>query len=101
VPLYEYRCLKCGQHTEVLQKFADKPLRICEKCAGRLEKLISAPAIQFKGTGWYVTDYGRKGGDNGSKPRKDKSVPPPTSCDDTTNSAKKTDSGESHHSSAK
>ncbi len=57
MPIYEYQCKKCNAHMEVLQKFSDKPLVKCRKCGGRLEKLLSAPAIQFKGSGWYVTDY--------------------------------------------
>lgn len=62
MPLYEYQCLKCEARTEVMQKVTDKPLTRCRKCKGRLEKLLSAPAIQFKGAGWYVTDYaGKKG----------------------------------------
>ncbi len=61
MPIYEYRCLKCGQRIEKLQKFADDPLTTCESCGGKLERVISPPAIQFKGTGWYVTDYARKG----------------------------------------
>ncbi|HKS97233.1 MAG TPA: FmdB family zinc ribbon protein, partial [Terriglobia bacterium] len=60
LPLYEYRCRQCATHVEKIQKFSDKPLRTCEKCGGELERLVSAPAIQFKGTGWYVTDYARK-----------------------------------------
>lgn len=64
MPLYEYECRKCNAHTEVIQKMTDKPLTKCPKCGGRLEKLLSAPAIQFKGAGWYVTDYaGKKGGE--------------------------------------
>ncbi|HEX8173883.1 MAG TPA: FmdB family zinc ribbon protein [Pyrinomonadaceae bacterium] len=63
MPIYEYQCKKCNAHMEVLQKFSDKPLVKCRKCGGRLEKLLSAPAIQFKGSGWYVTDYaGKKSG---------------------------------------
>jgi putative FmdB family regulatory protein len=62
VPLYEYECRKCGARSEVMQKMTDKPLSKCKDCGGRLEKLLSAPAIQFKGSGWYVTDYaGKKG----------------------------------------
>jgi putative FmdB family regulatory protein len=62
VPIYEYECRKCGARREVMQKVADKPLSKCQECGGRLEKLLSAPAIQFKGSGWYVTDYaGKKG----------------------------------------
>ena len=57
MPIYEYECQKCKTRTEVFQKVSDKPLVKCQKCGGRLEKLISAPAIQFKGSGWYVTDY--------------------------------------------
>ncbi|HKS28184.1 MAG TPA: FmdB family zinc ribbon protein [Pyrinomonadaceae bacterium] len=63
MPIYEYQCKKCNAHTEVMQKVSDKPLVKCRKCGGRLEKLLSAPAIQFKGSGWYVTDYaGKKSG---------------------------------------
>ena len=60
MPIYEYECRKCKAHTEVMQKFTDKPLVKCRKCGGRVEKLLSAPAIQFKGSGWYVTDYAGK-----------------------------------------
>jgi putative FmdB family regulatory protein len=61
MPIYEYECRKCKAHIEVFQKVSDKPLGKCRKCGGRLEKLLSAPAIQFKGSGWYVTDYSGKG----------------------------------------
>jgi putative FmdB family regulatory protein len=61
MPIYEYRCKKCGAHSEVLLKLSDKQPSRCRVCGGRLEKLISSPAIQFKGEGWYVTDYARKG----------------------------------------
>lgn len=74
MPLYEYRCDRCGKRTEVIQTFSEKPLRICPHCGERaLRKLLSAPAIQFKGSGWYVTDYaGKKGeaGEPGSEPAK-------------------------------
>ena len=65
MPLYEYRCERCRKVTEVIQSFSEKPLRICPHCGERaLKKLMSAPAIQFKGSGWYVTDYaGKKGGE--------------------------------------
>ncbi|HVB28894.1 MAG TPA: FmdB family zinc ribbon protein [Terriglobia bacterium] len=68
LPLYEYRCGKCGSRIEKIQKFSDAPLTVCEKCGGELARLLSAPAIQFKGTGWYVTDYARKssGGESSS-----------------------------------
>jgi putative FmdB family regulatory protein len=60
MPIYEYECQKCKTKTEVFQKLSDKPIVKCTKCGGRLEKQISAPAIQFKGSGWYVTDYAAK-----------------------------------------
>src|SRR5262245_27138243 len=58
MPLYEYRCEKCGRF-ESLQKFSDAPLQACPTCGAPVERLISAPAFQFKGSGWYVTDYAR------------------------------------------
>jgi putative FmdB family regulatory protein len=61
MPLYDYRCNLCGETFEVIQKFSDDPLRVHEGCGGEVERLISAPALQFKGTGWYVTDYARGG----------------------------------------
>jgi putative FmdB family regulatory protein len=64
MPLYDYRCNHCGETFEVRQKFADPVLTVHEGCGGELERLISLSALQFKGTGWYVTDYGR----NGKKP---------------------------------
>lgn len=65
MPLYEYRCQTCGRNQEVLQKMSDPPLKVCEVCGGEMKRLVSAPAVQFKGTGWYVTDYAKKGGDGG------------------------------------
>lgn len=67
MPIYEYECRKCKAHTEAFQKVTDKPLTKCPKCGGRLEKRISAPAIQFKGSGWYVTDYGKATKDSKSE----------------------------------
>ncbi len=61
MPLYEYECSGCGERFEVIQKFSDKPVKTCRKCGGKVERLISSAAIQFKGTGWYVTDYAKKG----------------------------------------
>jgi putative FmdB family regulatory protein len=61
MPIYEYACGKCGKTIEVLQKMSDNPLRKHAGCGGSLSKLISASGFQFKGTGWYVTDYARKG----------------------------------------
>ncbi len=61
MPIYEFECRKCKDHLEVFQKMSDKPPVKCRKCGGRLEKLVSASAIQFKGSGWYVTDYAGNG----------------------------------------
>ncbi|MEN6559145.1 MAG: FmdB family zinc ribbon protein [Acidobacteriota bacterium] len=60
MPIYEYQCKKCRETTEVLQKAKDKPLEKCPKCGGPVAKRISSPAIQFKGSGWYITDYAKK-----------------------------------------
>ncbi|MGH9358348.1 MAG: FmdB family zinc ribbon protein [Terriglobia bacterium] len=68
MPLYEYRCKDCGAILEKIQKFSDPPLRKCGKCGGKLEQMLSSPAIQFKGTGWYVTDYARKSSSESVKP---------------------------------
>jgi len=67
VPLYEYKCLKCGRKTEKIENMAGPHLKKCPHCGGKVEALFSAPAIQFKGSGWYVTDYGGKksGSDSG------------------------------------
>jgi putative FmdB family regulatory protein len=60
MPLYEYECQSCHRRLERIQKFSDPPLEVCPHCGGRLEKMVSSPAFQFKGSGWYVTDYARK-----------------------------------------
>ena len=61
MPLYEYECTECGHRTELLQRHGDPPLDKCPECGSAVRKLFSAPAVQFKGTGWYVTDYAGKG----------------------------------------
>jgi putative FmdB family regulatory protein len=73
MPLYEYQCKKCGHRFEKIQKFSDKMMKKCPDCGGPVEQMISAPAVQFKGSGWYVTDYARKSAassDGGSKESK-------------------------------
>jgi len=59
MPIYEYECRKCKAHIEGFKKVSDKPPSKCRNCGGKLERKISAPAIQFKGSGWYVTDYAK------------------------------------------
>ena len=66
MPLYEYECRRCHHRFERIQKFSDPRIKKCPNCRGGVRKLISAPGIQFKGTGWYVTDYGRKKGSEAS-----------------------------------
>jgi putative FmdB family regulatory protein len=65
MPIYEYQCQSCGKRTEQLQRMDAPPLAACPECGGPVKKLISSPAVQFKGSGWYVTDYARKGGGGG------------------------------------
>ena len=64
MPLYEYQCPTCGRF-ELIQKFSDAPLNACPTCGREVQKLLSAPAIQFKGSGWYITDYARAGKNDG------------------------------------
>lgn len=76
MPLYEYQCEKCGHRFEKIQKFSDKLVKKCPECGGKVEQVISAPAVQFKGSGWYVTDYAKKSSgssssDGGKEARKD------------------------------
>lgn len=108
MPLYEYHCLKCGRF-ETLQKFSEGPLAACPTCGGAVERLISAPAFQFKGSGFYITDYGKSGSDaagskesgskeseskssdtaSGSKSTKEASTPPSADSKSSTNSPPK------------
>jgi putative FmdB family regulatory protein len=64
LPLYEYKCKKCGRKVEKIRKFSDPPLITCEFCGGELDQLLSSPAIRFKGSGWYVNDYAKKSSDS-------------------------------------
>jgi putative FmdB family regulatory protein len=80
MPIYEFQCRKCGARLEVLQKMNDKQPVKCKQCGGRLERLQSAPAIQFKGSGWYVTDYASNGRKAAEKADKEPAVS--TSSDD-------------------
>jgi putative FmdB family regulatory protein len=75
LPLYEYRCLKCDRHTEKIEKMDGPHLKKCPHCGGKMESVITAAAIQFKGAGWYVNDYGKKtsGGDAAKSDKAEKS----------------------------
>jgi putative FmdB family regulatory protein len=90
MPLYEYRCTQCRNTVEVLQKAKDKPPEKCPKCGGPLRKIISSPAIQFKGSGWYITDYAKK---NSPTPEA-KPETKPESAKETTGAAKPPSSGQ-------
>jgi putative FmdB family regulatory protein len=86
MPLYEYRCEGCGERFEVMQKFSDKPITTHDKCGGSVHRLLSAPALQFKGSGWYVNDYAKSSkaeGDGASK--KEDSAPAKTSTSESAN----------------
>ena len=67
MPLYEYQCQKCGLRFERIQRFSDPLVKKCPECGGKVEQLLSAPAVQFKGSGWYVTDYAKKSAGSSSK----------------------------------
>jgi putative FmdB family regulatory protein len=73
MPIREYKCKECGNYIEVIQGINEKPLEKCEKCGGKLEKLISNSSFVLKGSGWYKTDYGSSGNENKSKKSKDES----------------------------
>ena len=79
MPLYEYQCESCSTRFERIQKFSDPPVETCPKCAGPVKKLPSSPAIQFKGSGWYITDYAKKSSGDGAKSG-DGSKPPSTAA---------------------
>ena len=118
MPLYEYQCEHCAHRCEQLRKFSDPPLTTCPECGGPVRKLPSAPAIQFKGTGWYITDYARKSGDgksaeggndaesaksaNGAdgKPSSDGKDSPNASSDSKTSDAKTSDTSTSDSGTA-
>ena len=68
MPLYEYQCTKCKRRTEKIENVSGPHLKKCPHCGGKVDPMISAPAIQFKGSGWYVTDYAGKGGDGDTAP---------------------------------
>ena len=91
MPIYEYSCKKCGKTIEVIQKFSDSPLKKHQGCGGALTKLISAAGFQFKGTGWYVTDYARKGRTSDSDGKETKETKESSSSTDKKETAAKTE----------
>jgi putative FmdB family regulatory protein len=95
VPLYEYKCLKCGRNTEKIENVAGPHLKKCPHCGGKVEALISAPAIQFKGSGWYVTDYAGKkpSGDSGGRGEKPATESKESAKDSGTKESAEKDSG--------
>lgn len=106
MPLYEYLCKKCGHRFEKLRMFSDKPIKKCPECGGAVEQLISASAVQFKGSGWYVTDYAKKGSTSASSPSSSSSDTESSSKDtseskDSKDTKKKDDKPKSESSSKK
>ena len=99
MPIYEYACKKCGKTIEVIQKFSDPPLRKHKECGGALTKLISAAGFQFKGTGWYVTDYAKKSGGPASETKDAAPKSDSSSTESSTPTAAKTKSEPSKKSS--
>jgi putative FmdB family regulatory protein len=97
MPLYEYACHRCGKTFEIIQKFSDAPLTVHEECGGDVERLISAPTFQFKGTGWYVTDYAKSGksGANGKNGKNESKSSEPAKTESKTDSKPSTPSSSS------
>src|SRR5215472_8608605 len=99
MPLYEYECQVEGNRFEVIQKFSDAPLTVCPTCGGPVRRLISSPAIQFKGSGWYITDYARKG-NTGSDSSSSKSNGSGSSSSSSSNGSSGTSSSSSDSSNS-
>ena len=101
MPLYEYECEACGKRFEIIQKFSDSPAEACRLCAkGPVRRLMSSPAIQFKGSGWYITDYSQKGKSSDASSSTD-GKGSKESTDSKTTPAAKTDSGGAGDSASK
>jgi putative FmdB family regulatory protein len=98
LPIYEYKCEGCGDVFEVIQKFADEPLTVHEKCGGHVHRLMSAPSFQFKGSGWYVTDYAKG---NASGPPKAESSKGDSGKSEGKSDSAKTESSDKSDSSSK
>jgi putative FmdB family regulatory protein len=98
MPLYEYQCEACAHRFERIQKFSDPPIDTCPTCGGAVRKLISSPAIQFKGSGWYITDYAKKSSGDGGKASGDGGKPAPSSGTSSTTDSSSTSSTSSSKS---
>jgi putative FmdB family regulatory protein len=106
VPLYEYKCERCGKQFEVIEKFSDAPRTTHDNCGGAVHRLLSAPALQFKGSGWYITDYAKSGGgkgasDNGAPAKSDSGTGKTGSETSSTPSSSTSDSKSGSDSSTK
>lgn len=84
MPIYEYKCADCGARTEKRQSVSDEPLTVCENCGGKLEKQWSLSGFQFKGAGWYVTDYSGKKGDTAAEKKNGNTTTEKTSPSEST-----------------
>lgn len=101
MPLYEYECDNCGHRFEVIQKFSDEPVKTCPKCQGAVRKLLSSPAIQFKGSGWYITDYAKKSGSGAAPARSEGTSSEKSSESSTSSSSSSSDSAAKSEAPAK
>jgi len=101
MPLYEYKCEACGNRFEKIVKFSDPPLETCPKCGGKVEKLLSSPAFQFKGSGWYITDYAKKSSPDGSSGKSASDSASTASSETKSDSATKSDSSPAPAASTK
>jgi len=94
MPLYEYQCGACGQRFEVIQKFSDPPAEVCRKCGkGPVERLFSSPAIQFKGSGWYITDYAKKSSPDATSTKSDSSTKTETKSTESSSTSESSSTG--------
>lgn len=102
MPIYEYECLQCGKRTELLQRMGEAPMAACPHCGGEVRKLISAPAFQFKGSGFYKTDYvDKKDGGSAGKPESKPESKPEGKSESKSESSSTTASSESKSTAAK
>src|SRR4249919_3395573 len=99
MPIYEYRCFDCGHQFELMQKFSDPPAETCTSCSGTVQKLISRSAFHLKGSGWYVTDYGRNGSVDGKATGKNDSEGSTESGDTKSSDTKSSDTKKTSESS--